>query len=325
MNARRAAAARRARGLGAAELLLALALGMLLALSASAMLVAASASYLNQVEATRLDAGARYALSVVSRAVRQAIFVDLDLHNGNVPAGARPEDSASIAGFDGRSVSRGSDGIEAPLAGAVNGSDVLALRYFGAGAGAGGDGSVINCAGFGVGAAASEAGRGWSIFYVASDAGGEAELRCKYRGDTGWGADAIVRGVDSFQVLYGIDTDEPPDGAANQYVNASVINDMDAALALVGADAAARGRDKNARTRWKRVVSIQIALLLHGAPASRPYGGPLRFDLFGKAYADAYGGADAGVHIDEARLPPAQRGRARRAVVTTIVLRQRPV
>ena len=49
--------------------------------------------------------------------------------------------------------------------------------------------------------------RGWSIFYVAANGDGEAELRCKYRGASGWGADAIVRGVDSFQVLYGVDTD----------------------------------------------------------------------------------------------------------------------
>ncbi|MFM9436122.1 type IV pilus assembly protein PilW [Janthinobacterium sp. CG_23.3] len=324
MSRRGAAAPTRARGFGVVELLVALALGALLALTASVVLLASSASYLNQVEAARLNDSARYALDIIGRAVRQTIFANGVGAGADAPAGARPADSASVGGLDARSVSRGSDGIEAPLAGAVNGSDVLSLRYFGAGSGSGGDGSVINCAGFGVGAADSEAERGWSIFYVATDAGGEAELRCKYRGESSWGADAIVRGVDTFQVLYGIDTDEPADGAVNQYVNASTIDALDAALALDGADAAAKERDKNARTRWKRVVSIQIALLLHGARGSGPRGGTAQFDLFGKAYADAYGGADAGVRIDEARLPPAQRGRARRVLVTTITLRNRP-
>jgi type IV pilus assembly protein PilW len=322
MRRRGAAAPARARGLGAAELLVALALGVLVALVASAMLVTASAGYVNQVEAARLNDSARYALDIIGRAVRQTIFANLA--GADAPAGARPGDSASVGGLDARGVSRDSEGIEEPLGGAVNGSDVLSLRYFGAGSGSGGDGSVINCAGFGVGAAASEAERGWSIFYVAVDAGGEAELRCKYRGASSWGADAIVRGVDSFQVLYGLDTDEPPDGAVNQYVNASAVDAMDAALVLEGADAAAKERDKNAKTHWKRVVSIQIALLLHGARGSAPRGGTARYDLFGKAYADAHGGADAGVHIDEAELAPAQRGRARRALVTTIMLRNRP-
>lgn len=323
MRRRGAIGLARARGLGAAELMLALALGVLVALAAATVLLGASASYVDQVESARLNDSARYAVEIIGRAVRQTIFVDLG--GVDAPAGARPGDSASVDGLDARSVSRTTHGIESPLPGAVNGSDVLALRYFGAGSGAGGDGSVINCAGFGVGAAASEAERGWSIFYVATDSGGEAELRCKYRGESGWGADAIVRGVDSFQVLYGLDTDEPPDGAANQYVNASVIRERDAALVLVGADEAARELERNAKTHWKRVVSIQVALLLHGARGSRPGGDAARFDLFGQAYADAHGGADAGVRIDEAALPAALRGRARRAVVTTIVLRNRPV
>ncbi|MDC8760566.1 PilW family protein [Janthinobacterium fluminis] len=311
----------RARGFGAAELLVALALGLVVALAGSALLLASNASYLSQTEAARLDDNARYALDLIGRAVRQTAFVDLD--SDDAPVGARPEDSASVGGLDARSVNRSSFGIEAPAA-AVNGSDVLALRYFGAGSGSGGDGSVINCAGFGVGAAHSEAERGWSIFYVARDATGEAELRCKYRGESSWGADAIVRGVDTFQVLYGLDTDEPPDGVANAYLNASAIDGLDGALPLTGADAAARAREKNAKTCWKRVVSVRVALLLHGERATQPPGGPAQFDLFGKAYSDAHGGDDAGARIDAGRLPAALRGRARRALVTTILLRNRP-
>ena len=314
----------RARGLTLAELMVSLALGLLVVLVGAALLVSANGSYLNQSEAARLDDSGRYALATIGRAIRQTAFVNWE--GAEAPLGARPEDSAGIGGLDNRSLGRAGAGIDLPLAAAaaINGSDVLALRYSGAGAGPDGDGSVINCAGFGVAAAASEAQRGWSIFYVATDAAGEAELRCKYCGANGWGADAIVRGVDSFQLLYGLDTDEAADGVANQYLNASAINALDAALVLDGADAAAQERDKNARTHWKRVVSIKLALLLHGARGSAPDGAPALFELFGKPYADAYGGADPGVRIDERQLPAAQRGRARYLLVTTILLRNRP-
>ena len=310
------------RGLGIVELMISLTLGALVMLAASALLVGASGSYRQQSEAVRLNDGGRYALDTIARAVHQAAWVNWDVKDA--PAGAAAEDGASVSGLDARSVSKNSDGIDTPLAGAVNGSDVLALRFAGAGADAGGDGSVLNCAGFGVGAPSSAQERGWSIFYVALDADGEAELRCKYRGEKSWGADAIVRGVDSFQVLYGLDTDVPADGVANQYVNASAINALDDALLLVGADADARARDKAARTFWKRVVSVRIALLLHGEPGSRADPVPLQFDLFGKEYSDAQGSGDLGVRIDEALLPAPQRGRARRLIETTIALRNRP-
>ncbi|HEV7813648.1 MAG TPA: PilW family protein [Janthinobacterium sp.] len=313
----------RSGGLSVVELMVSLALGLLVMLTCSALLVSASASYAGQTEATRLNDSARYALEAVTRAVRQSAFVNWDVVDA--PVGTQPEDSANVGGLDARSLARDSEGIDAPLAGAVNGSDVLALRYYGAGTGPGGDGSVINCAGFGVGAGNSEAARGWSIFYVASDASGEAELRCKYRGEKSWGADALVRGVDSFQVLYGIDSDDPADGAPNQYLSATAIAVLDAALVLDGADAAARQRDRNKKTHWKRVVSLKIALLLHGQPGSGLDGVPARFDLFGKDYADAYGRGDPGVSIDEQMLAPALRLRARQLVVVTILLRNRPV
>ena len=309
-------------GLTRIELLIALTIGALVMLAASALLVVSSGSYRQQSEAVRLNDGGRYALDTIERAIHQAALVSWD--GNGAPVGTAAGDSASVSGLDARSVSKNSDGIDTPLVGAVNGSDVLALRFAGAGTDVGGDGSVLNCAGFGVGAAKSAQERGWSIFYVAIDADGEAELRCKYRGEKSWGADAIVRGVDSFQVLYGLDTDVPPDGVANQYLNASAISAQDDALVLVGADIDARALDKAARSFWKRVVGIRVALLLHGEPGSRPDRLPLQFDLFGKDYADAHGSADPGVRIDEALLPAAQRGRLRKLVETTIALRNGP-
>ncbi|MGK5027751.1 PilW family protein [Janthinobacterium sp. RB2R34] len=315
-------------GMTLVELLVALGLGAMLMLASSTVLLSSSRSYLDQVESARLADNGRYAFDAIARALRQTAWVNWDA--SAAPSTHAAHDSANIAGLDAHGLGKNTDGISAPLAGSINGSDVLALRFYGTGEGAGGDGSVLNCAGFGIGSASNEAQRGWSIFYVAQDDGGvgdgEAELRCKYRsaGGSGWGADALIRGVDSFQVLYGLDTDTPPDGVANQYVNATTLDARDAALVLVGADQAERERDFHRRTHWKRVASVRVALLLHGSGNLDAQPGPAQFDLFGPAYADAHGAQDPGVRIVPASLPPTRRGRLRHLVQATIVLRNGP-
>ena len=313
---------RRRRGMTLVELLVALSLGALLMLAASAVLLAASGSYSDQSASARLDDNGRYALDTIARAVRQSAYVNWD--SSAAPLFHAPHDSANIAGLDAHSLGKNNDGISQALPGGMFGSDVLAVRYDGAGESEGGDGSVLNCAGFGVGAANSEAQRGWSIFYAAQGADGEGELRCKYRGANGWGADAIIRGVDAFQVLYGLDTDTPPDGVANRYVNASALYAYDAALPLAGATAAERQRDFHRRTHWKRIAGVRVALLLHGeadGAGKLDDMGPAQFDLFGKAYAEAHGASDTGVRIVRAALPPSQQGRRRQLLQMSIMLR----
>ena len=317
---------RQHRGMSLLELLVALSLGALLMLAASSVLLAASGSYGDQSASARLDDNGRYALDTIARAVRQTAYVNWD--SSAAPVAHAAHDSANIAGLDAHSLGKNSEGISGALPGALHGSDVLALRYYGAGKEEGGDGSVLNCAGFGVGAAQTQAQRGWSIFYVAQGADGEGELRCKYRGANGWGADAVIRGVDGFQVLYGLDTDTPPDGVANRYLNASALDAYDAALVLVGADAAARQRDLHSRTHWKRVAGVRVALLLHGEAGQADKMaelGPAQFDLFGKAYAEAHGAGDTGVRIARTALPIATRSRLRQLVQTSIMLRNGPV
>jgi type IV pilus assembly protein PilW len=306
------------RGLGLVEMFVALLVGMLVTLAASALVVNASANYAHHTESARLNDSGRYALATITQAVRQAAFVNWDA--SGVPPATVPETSANIGGLDAASISRTANGIDEPLAGAVNGSDVLSLRYAGSGS-PDADGSVLNCAGFGVAAAGSEAQRGWSIFYVAVGGDGEPELRCKYKSAHGWGADAVVRGVDSFQVLYGIDTDTPADGIPNRYLNAAAVNALDGDLVLEGATAALRAQDLNRKTWWKRVVTVEVGLLLHGEAHSRTDGEPAEYDLLGAAYAASAAGNDQGVRISERLLPEGQRRRVRRVFETSIVLR----
>lgn len=279
---------KRQHGLSIAELLVAVAIGTLISLLAVTLLVSASSSYIAHTEAANLDDAGRFALSALERAARQTGYADWERADAVPdPAGPPP-----IMGLDAASLSSDTTGISDPRPAAVNGSDVLALRFAGSG-----DGSATTCAGFSVGAGQD----GWSIFYVGNSARGEPELRCKYRGANGWSAEAVVAGVDSFQVLYGLDTDAAPDGQANSYVTASAINGLGAAW-------------------WKRVASVKVSLVLHGAQRSKSVGGPPAYNLFGPAYSAAAGG-DVGVRISKADIAPALRERVRRTYSSTILLR----
>lgn len=274
---------RRACGLALPELMVALAIGLLLILASTALLLATRSAYLLHDDRARIEESGRYAVDIISRAVRQAGYRDWSA------AGAADGDWPAVSGLDAKSLRDAADGIGPPHGVAVNGSDVLALRFDG-----GSDAGMQNCAGANV--AAGAPGAGWSIFYIAKDSGGEPELRCKYRGASGWKSDALVRGVEGFQVLYGVDSQG--DGMPRRYVSATALEQEAAG--------------------WERIAALRVALLVRGTHA-----GPVRersYDLFG---ADYVNDADEGVRIDESRLPPASRGLARRVYGAAIHLRNR--
>ena len=301
----------RQRGLSIAELMLSVALGMLVVLGAVSMLVASSAGFVAQAEAAGVDDAGRFALAVIEHAARQTSFVDWE--HEEAATGLDPAAPPAVRGLDAASLSSNGAAIDDPRPAAVNGSDVLALRFSGSGPGSG-DGSATTCAGFSVGSGQD----GWSIFYVGLGPGGEAELRCKFRGANNWSAEAVVVGVDSFQVLYGLDTDTAPDGTANRYLSATEINALDEALAVEGASAHERQRERQRKSWWKRVASIKVALLVHGARQARQVGGPTLYRLFGAAYG---GGSDLGTQVSRTAMKPSLKQRERRLFSTTILLR----
>lgn len=297
----------RSRGIATVELMVALAVGLLLSLFASALLLAAHANYAQQADAADVDDAGRYAIHALATAVRQTAWQDWSLHADTDQAAPAP-----VAGLDDRTLPRTQEAIANPSPTSVNGSDVLAIRFHAAA-----DGSAMNCAGFPV----NDDAHAWSVFYVAKAADGEGELLCKYRGTSSWSADAIVRGVDSFQVLYGIDTDTPRDGIPNRYLTATRIAAADALLALEGDTPEDRTRDLNRKTMWKCVVVLRLALLMHGAGRIRREGEARQYDLFGPDYAAA---TDPGTRIDEATLPAGLRLRERRVFTGAVMLRNQP-
>ena len=286
-------------GMAVAEILIAMALSLLVVLAAASLLHAANGDFLHNGANTRIDDNGRFALAIIGQALRQAGYPGEPGEPGAAAGGGAPPLPLAVEGRDAAGVTSAAEGLGAPLP-AVNSSDAIAIRYApGAIAGAAG-GAMLNCAGF----PANPGEWAWSIFYVAEASDGVAELRCKYNSLHGWGDDAVIRGIDAFQIVYGIDTDTPRDNIPNIYLNAGAIEARDAALPAA---------ERENRPNWRRVTSVRFALLLHGERGSRSGGVLASYDMLP--------GADAGARLDEDRLPPSMRQRARRMFAATVALR----
>lgn len=292
---------RHQQGLTLIELMIAMALGMGVVLAAVALMQAARTTYLSVADSAQVQENGRYALDLIARTVRQANYVPRDNPTflRNDLGGLKP----GVEGLDNARVGEHSTGLSSPSPNRdAHGSDLLAIRFFGSGPRNQPDNDMLNCAGFAVpgpnGATTLsdlEDARGQSIFYVSLDGTGEPELRCKYlTRDGGWSAAAIVRGVESFQVLYGVRNVNNTDGDLD-YMSATRIN-----------------------KRWRDVAAVRIALLARGERNVRDGGAAVVHRLFGAAYQD---GGDAGAMVDETKLTPALQQRIRKVFQTTIWLR----
>lgn len=314
-------AQRRQSGLTLVELMIAITLGLMVLLAATGLLLSVKAAYIAQDQIEQIQETGRYATQVLARAIRQAGYQYRDAEQAAFAVDA--ELSANVIGLDATSLRKNGTALSsATSSGAVNGSDVLALRFFGDDKGNDVEGAILNCAGLVVPAvdenADPEQARGWSIFFVAKDSAGEPELRCKYQTKNGgWNADAIARGVESFQVLYGIDTQG--DAAPDRFMNADGVDRLDAGLALNGNNAE-RLRDLNRKTYWKKVRAVRFALLVRGGEAARDDAATDEYDLFDSTYS-AMHAEDRGVHLTVAQMPPSTRTRIRKLFAQTIQLR----
>jgi type IV pilus assembly protein PilW len=295
-------------GVTLVELMVSMTVGLFVVAVASVVFVSAKSGYIAQTDSAQILDTGRYAIDILSRTVRQASYFHWDGTDFSSP---EEDVGPAVFGMDAKSLKSRSSDVSSPLARSINGSDVLAVRIGGAGEGSNGDDSVLNCAGFGIGVgdAPEKRERGWGIFYVAEDTSGEPELYCKYPGEDGWAAQAIARGVESFQVLYGLDTDG--DGYPNSIVNATAVESMAKDVA-----------DKYGP--WKKVVEVKVAVLVRGANSTMADSASRDYDLFGEPYSSAHAARDRGVRIHVSELPKAVRSRARKVFATTVWLRNRP-
>ncbi|EJN10044.1 PilW family protein [Herbaspirillum sp. YR522] len=272
------------------EMMIALAAGLLVVLSASALLHTARTVYLELDDSASIQETGRMSLAHLRTVLSQANHLPwetaLRFSDNRVLRGG------GLRGLDNRRNGTALDPLDNRFnAGAepgINQSDILVIGFFGTP----GAGQVNSCNSGALGSerddgiAGSAGRRTWVIYYVRQAGSAEPTLHCRFR-NTGadWRSDAIAPGVESMQVLYGVDSDTT--AGADRWLNAS---QMDATL-------------------WPRVRLVRIALLVRGRHFSARDGATPAFELLGP-------GAQA------VRIATDQAPRRMRAVFeTTVMLR----
>lgn len=295
-------------GLTLIECMISLALGMIVILAATALLLSAQQTYLAIDDNARINDTGTFALEAIGAAIRQAAYAD----RGGAASPPAPPDKV-LFGLDDTALKASGPSFDQRHPHSINGSDVLITRFMATAADGIADPDMLNCAGQvaenTASPAATDAAYNWSIFYIARDSAGEPELFCKYRTKKNtFAADAIARGVEAMQFLYGVDLDG--DGLPDTFLNATAVDAMD-------------GGRQGRPNHWAKVVAVRIALSVRGNRNAAASGNAAVHHLFGAAYSALYAANDPGVRLDIGRLKKSERNRSRRIFRSTIMLRNR--
>jgi type IV pilus assembly protein PilW len=302
-------------GFSLVELLVAMAIGLVLVLAAAAALMVSSRGYTLVDAASQLRHNTTFAVGLVSRVAMQAGFVDIPFASTPATAWELAIVEPAVFGFNNATVTQTVGAalgtirstntpvdtlyVKPWVAGSAGaGSDVLVLRYQPAGAGTErlrSDGSMVDCSGSAPDTASqSRNDTAINVFFVAADVGGEPALFC-YTLDNLPNSQrmqfenrmALVRGVEGFQVLYGVQARAPvvanaaltssEDGVPYAYLRADQL--------VVGGDASSPATKKN----WRLVRSLRIGFVLRSEAQRQPTPGPRLLYPLGLARASAQG------------------------------------
>jgi type IV pilus assembly protein PilW len=260
---------RRSAGMTLVELLVAIALGLLITLAAASALLVARRGFTSVDAASQLRDNARFATDVVQRLAVQTGYKDVvnaATKRGKY-IGISADPPTNVLGFDNAIANGSSLDTGAPRPSDSFG-DVLVLRYQptetfpGSGVV---DAAMIDCAGKPSGAPARHRDdMRTSVLFVDVSADGEPALKC-YRSDTGSppfdAAVSLVRGVENFQVLYGVDG-VTPGSVIDPAVKADTVPER-----YLSADQLTVPGDKaGTRANWRRVRSLRIGMVLRSDP-----------------------------------------------------------
>lgn len=234
-----------ANGFTLPEMMVGLALGLVVVSVAGAAFLLCRAAYLATAERAMLEERGQRALSILSILIRQGGWLP-------DPAGNAPIQPA-ITGADdcGQPSMAVIPGCARP---GIAGSDALLVRFNGSGHARDAslpDQTMIDCSGYAVGAQGPDASAGAdyvaaNLIYVGTAGDGEPQLLCRYPArrngridGSGWTSGALVRGVESMQIRYGIGKrgGTQPDA----FLRADQVSAMD-------------------EDAWHRVVAVQVAL-----------------------------------------------------------------
>ncbi len=293
----------RARGLTLVELMVSLVLSTLIVLATTAFYVGSSTSRDSQDVAAQLQDSARFATDIITKTLEQAGYQNYVsgralLREAVAPADGEPDLRGYNNSSAGTDLNNGAHDCTGTCAtNRVNNSDTLVVRFQGSSDASGNaDGSMIDCLGRPQAATTSTNDRLYSIFEVRLSSG-EPELRCKYNGSSGFDSQVIVRGVETLQFMYGVDTDG--DTFVDQWLTAKQVDNLDA----------------DAVKAWGRVRSVRVGMVIRSAVRTNLATAVASYQPLGAAYTN--GTADTGstfsVTTDDGRL--------RRVVSFTVSLR----
>lgn len=237
-----------AHGFSLASMLVGLSLGLIASLAGFAIFRVASGAYGDIVDNVMLEERGHRALAILSYAVR---------HAGWAPPAERPTDgsAAPLIGYD--DCARPATDDSACQRAGYQGSDALRIRMIGSSRAdepAVADGTMTDCGGFGLPMRALDATErtttALNLFYIGRATDGMPQLMCRYPRRRGGRMDAfqytggaLVRGVETMQLRYGVDDDG--DGLVEAFVRADALH--------------ARGAHA-----WHHVRAVQIAIVMRG-------------------------------------------------------------
>jgi type IV pilus assembly protein PilW len=250
------------RGLSLVELLVSLAISLVIVIAASAFFLGSSRTRDTQEAASLLQDNARFATEVITRSIQQAGYQNYIWSTAGAVARREvlpPSDvQPDIRGFNnsaaGSSTNHGEHNENDDR---INNSDTLVTRFQGAGNGTAADGSMIDCMGRPLPAPDGLVTRYYSVFEIRrASSTAEPELRCKYATITGstlgFDAQPIVRGVESLQFTYGVDTDA--DSIADTWRNAEQVD--------MGGVSGALCSGATCIQRWQQVRAVRVGMVL---------------------------------------------------------------
>ncbi len=291
------------RGMTLVELLVAMVLGLLIALASAAALLVSRQGFTTVDAASQLRDNSRFVRDVV-----QQLVVQTGYRNDKYIAAASPTPSGgpalppNVFGVNNRSRTNAKTWREsiAHPAGHLGGSDILVLRYQSVFSSdpAKSDGTMIDCMGNSpasdIPSNANE--KRFSILYVGNDSLGEPSLMCA----SGLHTDAsesmpagtpqpLISGVESFQVLYGVDGVAPGNVAVLAPATADSVPERYLRADQLTIAGAANIEKTNAN--WSRVRSVHIGMVLRGAAGSAAEKTAQTYFPFGNAKASASGAA----------------------------------
>lgn len=280
---------RRQIGLTLVELLVALVISAVVVVAAFSALIVSRQGFTATDTASQLRDNARFLTDLIQRIGVQAGYVDYKFavtpagNDANTAATPEPD----VKGFNNALASTTAPGTEFTSRGAssVDGSDVLVLRYQASetypGSGVA-DNAMVNCLGLPAQSLpANRDERVLNVFHIALASDSEPSLMCTAVNTKTGAIDTqpIIRGVETFQVLYGVDGVTP-----NAALPAVLPTTANIPSRYLRADQMVVAGNADATNRnWGRVRSILVGMVIRGPAGSAPESKALTYYPFGLA------------------------------------------